>query len=636
MPVLIPETLVDVVKDRASSLGDTVWLRYLTTGDVSGPIVELSYAELARQATVIAAALQGQCAVGDRAMLLFPSGIDFVTAFFGCLFAGVIPVPAYPPSLAKRERSLVKLHTIARDCGARLALTTSESLSTLEVVAPPGVRCLATDACDAGIRASWQMPRISRDTVALVQYTSGSTGAPKGAVVRHRQLLANELSIEAAMGPVKLVVGWLPVFHDMGLIGNVLQGLFAGSSLVLMSPFMFLKRPARWLEAISHFRATTSGGPNFAYDLCVRRVSEEEKARLDLSSWEVAYCGSEPVRPATCERFSLSFESRGFSRSAFFPCYGLAEATLFVSGSRRGIGPKICAFRSSALDRGDVEVTTAADDRRVLMSCGKPSPTEEIRIVDAERLVPTNGVGEIWVRGPAIVSGYWGLDDDATFDARLADGEGPFLRTGDLGFLHDDELYIIGRRKDMIIIAGRNLFPQDIEATVEEAVPSIRKGCCVAFSVEYDDGERLVIMAEHDGPSSSEVVGTIKQAVVEHHQAPVFDVVLAKKGAIMKTSSGKLERYACRQSYAQRRNAPTEKEIRERLQREVSSAANISIERVDIREPFASYGLASVEAVHLVGVLETWLGLNLDATLLWDYSTIEALARLLVQKVVAK
>jgi acyl-CoA synthetase (AMP-forming)/AMP-acid ligase II/acyl carrier protein len=579
-------------------------------------------------------------------MLLFPSGLDFVTAFFGCLFAGVIPVPAYPPSLAKRERSLAKLHAIAQDCGARFALTTPESLSALEAVAPPGVRCLTTDACDAELGASWQMPEISRETVAIVQYTSGSTGAPKGAVVRHRQLLANELSIEAAMGPVKLVVGWLPVFHDMGLIGNVLQGLFAGSSLVLMSPFMFLKRPARWLEAISHFRATASGGPNFPYDLCVRRVSEEERARLDLSSWEVAYCGAEPVRAATCERFSLRFESRGFSRSAFFPCYGLAEATLFVAGSRRGKGPKICAFRSSALDRGDVVVATsgaasagtatAADDLRVLISCGKPSRSEEIRIVDPERLAPTDGVGEVWVRGPAIASGYWGRDDDAIFGARLVDGDGPFLRTGDLGFLYDAELYIIGRRKDMIIIAGRNLFPQDIEATVEAAAPSVRKGCCVAFSVEHEDEERLVIMAENDGPSSSEVVRTIKQAVVEHHQAPVFDVVLTKKGAIMKTSSGKLERYACRQVYAQRRYAPTEKQIRDRLLHEVASAANMPIDGVDIREPFASYGLASVEAVHLVGVLETWLGLTLDATLLWDYSTIEALARLLAERVGAK
>lgn len=563
MQVLVRETLVDVVLDRAASLGDEVWLRYLTTGDVSGPIVELSYAELARRATATAAALQRQCAVGDRALLLFPPGIDFVTGFFGCLFAGVIPVPAYPPTLAKPERTLAKLHAIARDCGARFALTTSEFLSTLEFVAPPGVQCLATDTCNAALSEIWQMPKISRETVALVQYTSGSTGAPKGVVVRHRQLIANELSIEAGMGPVNLVVGWLPIFHDMGLIGNVLQGLCAGSSLVLMSPFMFLKRPARWLEAISYFRATTSGAPNFAYDLCVRRVSEQERTRLDLSSWEVAYCGAEPVRAATYERFSRAFESRGFSRSAFYPCYGLAEATLFVTGSQRGTPPNSCAFRASALDRGEVVVATspdvsagtatAADDCRILMSCGRPSPTEEIRIVDPARLVPTDGVGEIWVRGPAIASGYWGRDDNgAIFGARLADGDGPFLRTGDLGFLYQGELYIAGRRKDMIIVGGRNLFPQDIEATVEAAAPSVRQGCCVAFSVEHEDDERLVIMAEHDGPSSQEVVQTIKQAVVVQHQAPVFEVVLVKKGAIPKTSSGKLERYACRRAYVTR------------------------------------------------------------------------------------
>jgi acyl-CoA synthetase (AMP-forming)/AMP-acid ligase II len=563
MPVLVRDTLVDVVRDRASSLGDAVWLRYLTTGDVSGPIEELSYAKLAQRAAATAAALQRHCAVGDRAILMFSPGLDFVTAFFGCLFAGVIPVPAYPPSLAKPDRTQAKLHAIARDCGARLALTTSECLSIVEFVAPPGVQCVAMETCDSALSTQWQAPNISQETVALLQYTSGSTGAPKGVVVRHRQLIANERSIDAGMGPVNLVVGWLPLFHDMGLIGNVLQGLCAGSGLVLMSPFSFLKRPARWLEAISHFRATTSGGPNFAYDLCVRRVPEEERVRLDLSTWKVACCGAEPVRAATYERFARAFEPCGFSRSAFYPCYGLAEATLFVAGAKRGAPPKSCAFRASALDRGEVVVATSdassaepptgADDRRVLMSCGKPSPTEEIRIVDSERLVPTDGVGEIWVRGPAVASGYWGrADDGTTFGACLADDDGPFLRTGDLGFLYDGELYIVGRRKDMIILGGRNLFPQDIEATVEAAAPSLRNGCCVAFSVEHDDAERLVIMAEHDGPSSPEVVQSIKQAVVVHHQAPVFDVVLVKKGTVSKTSSGKVERYACRQTYAAR------------------------------------------------------------------------------------
>ena len=563
MPVLVRETLVDVVRDRASSLGDAVWLRYLTTGDVSGPIDELSYTELARRAAAIAAALQRQCAVGERAMLLFPPGLDFVTCFFGCLFAGVIPVPAYPPSLAKPERTRAKLHAIARDCEARLFLTTSEGLSALECAAPPGVQCVAIETRNSALSAVWQTPTISRETVAFLQYTSGSTGAPKGVVVRHRQLIANELSIEAGMGPVNLVVGWLPVFHDMGLIGNVLQSLCAGSSVVLMSPFSFLKRPARWLEAISHFRATTSGAPNFAYDLCVHRVREEERVRLDLSCWEVACCASEPVRAATYERFSRAFESCGFSRSAFYPCYGLAEATLFVTGSKRGTPPNTCAFQASALDRGEVVVATdrtvrpetaaGADDRRVLVSCGKASPTEEIRIVDPERLIPTDGIGEIWVRGPGIASGYWGRENDgAIFSARLANGDGPFLRTGDLGFLYEAELYVTGRRKDMIILGGRNLFPQDIEATVEAAVPSLRQGGCVAFSVEHEDGERLVIMAEHDHPSSPEVVRTIKQAVVTHHQAPVFDVVLVKKGAVLKTSSGKIERYACSQAYAQR------------------------------------------------------------------------------------
>ncbi|HET9991661.1 MAG TPA: fatty acyl-AMP ligase [Kofleriaceae bacterium] len=553
MKIVARETFVDVVRDRAQAQGDEIWLRYLVSGDVSGDLVELSYAELERRATAIAAELQRHGEAGDRALLLFAPGPEFVTAFFGCLFAGIIPVPAYPPDLAKPERTLAKLYAIAADCRPRFALTTAAFLPMLERVAPPGARGLATDTCDASLAASWRPPAISKDSVAFVQYTSGSTGAPKGAVLRHRQVMANQLSVDAGMGPVETVVGWLPIFHDMGL-GNILQTLCAGTSLALMSPVAFLKRPARWLEAISHYRATTSGGPNFAYELCVRRVSDEERARLDLASWKVAFCGAEPVREATYQRFAEVFEPRGFSRAAFYPCYGLAEATLFVTGQRRGTPPTSRAFRGSALERGEVVVADdASDDRRVLVSCGTPSPTEELRIVDPELLTPATGIGEIWVRGPGVASGYWGRDDDGTvFGARLADGDGPFLRTGDLGFLHGGELFIAGRRKDIIIIGGRNLFPQDLEATIEAAVPAIRKGCCAAFSVEAEGDEKLCIMAEHDGSPEADTVRAVKRVVAEHHQVAVFDVVLVAKGDIPKTSSGKVERHACRRAYARR------------------------------------------------------------------------------------
>ena len=553
-------TLVEIVQDRAATFPDAIALRYLASGDVSGPLIELSYRDLLRRSCAIGAAFQHNHADGDRALLVFPPGLEFVTAFFGCLFAGVIPVPVYPPELAQHERTFSKLHAIVADSGARFALTASQYLPTLERMLPAGMQCISTDTISTDLEASWQMPAISSETVALVQYTSGSTGAPKGVVVRHRQLIANGRSIESRFGPVKLIVGWLPVFHDMGLIGNVLQGLCCGSGLVLMSPVAFLKRPARWLEAISHYRATTSGGPNFAYDLCVRRVTEEERARLDLSSWEVAFCGAEPIREATYRRFCSAFESCGFSRSSFYPCYGLAEATLFVAGAARGTIPKTPAFRSAALDRGEVVVAGVdGGEARSLMSCGKPASSEEVRIVDSECLTSTDRIGEIWVRGPAVASGYWGREAEsgAVFGARLATGEGPFLRTGDLGFLHEGELYVAGRIKDVIILAGRNIFPQDIEATVEAAVPSVRKGCCVAFSVDRDSGEKLVIMIEHDGSSAVEVVRTIKRAVVEHHQASVFEVVLVGKGAILKTSSGKLERYACRQAYLGRKSICT-------------------------------------------------------------------------------
>jgi len=485
MKIVGRETFVDVVRERAAAQADEIWLRYLVTGEVTGETVTLTFGELERRATAIAAELQRHGEAGDRALLLFPSGLEFVTAFFGCLFAGMIPVPAYPPNVAKPERTLAKLHAIAADCRPRFALTTAEYVPILERVAPNGARCIATDTCDPAFASLWRAPELTGESIAFVQYTSGSTGAPKGVVLRHRQVIANQLSVEIGMGPVETVVGWLPIFHDMGL-GNVLQTLCAGTSLVLMSPVSFLKRPARWLEAISHYRATTSGGPNFAYDLCTRRVTAGERARLDLASWKVAFCGAEPVREATYRRFTDAFEPHGFSRAAFYPCYGLAEATLFVTGHRRGTPPKSRGFQSSALDRGEVVEVADGGDRRVLVSCGTPSPSEEIRIVDPDTHAPAAGIGEIWVRGPGVASGYWGREDDeaGAFRARTAGGEGPFLRTGDLGFVHGGELFIAGRQKDVIILGGRNLFPQDLEATIEAAVPAVRKGCCAAFSVE--------------------------------------------------------------------------------------------------------------------------------------------------------
>ncbi|HEY4179398.1 MAG TPA: fatty acyl-AMP ligase [Kofleriaceae bacterium] len=539
------ETFVDIVREQADVRGDETWLRYLETGDVAGTVTEVTYGTLEERARAIAVEILRHCRPGDRALLMYPSGVEFVTAFVGCWFAGVIPVPAYPPDLARPARSLAKIHAIAADCGARIALTTSEILPIFARIAPPEIKPVATDTCRDS--DAWGPPAITGTTTALLQYTSGSTGSPKGVVVSHANLLANERSIEAAMGPVKLVVGWLPIFHDMGLLGNVLQALHAGTGLVLMSPVSFLKRPARWLEAISHYKATTSGAPNFAFDLCVRRVTDQERQRLDLRSWEVACCGAEPVRAATYRRFLDRFEPVGFSRTAFYPCFGLAEATLFVTGNRRDTPVTTTRFAATSLEHGQVRVTDSDDDARTLVSCGVPAPSEQVRIVDPDRCVPTEGVGEIWVRGPGVANGYWGRDASETFAARLADGDGPYLRTGDLGFLYGGELYVTGRSKDMIIIGGRNLFPQDIESAIEGAVPAVRKGCCAAFSVDEQGEERLCIMAEHDGAPDTE--NAIKRVVAEQFQVAVFDVALVAKGELPKTSSGKLERHACRRAH---------------------------------------------------------------------------------------
>ena len=566
-------TLVDLLRHRAEERSEQNAYLFLTDGEVESE--RLAYAELDLRARAIAARLQELGAAGERALLFYPAGLDFIAAFFGCLYAGVTAVPAYPP---RRHKVQPRLRAIVADCRPAVCLTTAAVAGRAEALGRQSdglqkVRWLATDAL-AEEADAWRLPEIGPETLAFLQYTSGSTGSPKGVRVSHGNLLHNEEMIRHAFGmdAASVVVGWLPLYHDMGLIGNVLQPLYVGGRCVLMSPMAFLQRPLRWLEAIARYRGTTSGGPNFAYDLCVDRV--DEAGDLDLSSWTVAFNGAEPVRAATLERFAATFASRGFRRQAFYPCYGLAETTLFVTGGELGEAPTVRTYDAGELEK-DRAVATGEDaaktteSARPLVGCGRAWLGQEVVIADPVSRRPRDAgtVGEIWVAGPSVAGGYWERPDVSreTFAAHL-DGDpesGPFLRTGDLGFVDDGELFVTGRLKDLIIIRGRNLYPHDLEHTAGACHPALRAGSTAAFAVLPEDarGERLVLVLEVErrivrekDPEAraqhiEQIAEAVRRAVAEEHEVAVAAVVLIHPGTLPKTSSGKVRRRACREKY---------------------------------------------------------------------------------------
>jgi acyl-CoA synthetase (AMP-forming)/AMP-acid ligase II len=563
-----PSTVVDIVRDRAMYQG--AQKAYTFLGDRDSEESSLTYGDLDRQARAVGAWLQSSGASGERVLLLLPTGLEYIVAFFGCLYAGAVAVPVYPPRPNEKSQ---RLQAVATDARANFGITTAMTLSRLESPTPRQqnlrtLRWLVIDRMEEDSCTGWKELSLRGDTPALIQYTSGSTAEPKGVIVSHGNLLENSAIIYRHFGhnPASKGVIWLPPYHDMGLIGGVLQPLYGGFPVTLMSPVSFLLRPLRWLQAISRARATTSGGPNFAYDLCVRKISKDQRSTLDLSSWEVAFNGAEPIRADTLERFTAAFAQCGFRREAFYPCYGLAEATLFVAGKPKESPPVVCKVQPRALQQQRVVAANGKNEASELVASGRRSPNLEVAIVDPSGLTrcPPNRVGEIWVSGASVALGYWNrpAETEATFCAHIADtGEGPFLRTGDLGFFIDGDLVIAGRLKDLIILAGRNHYPQDIELTVEQAHPALRSSCCAAFSVNCDGAERLIVMAEveprhrklakHNGsaPDTDEIVQAIRRAVAEQHGLHVYDVRLLRPGSIPKTTSGKIQRNTCRSSY---------------------------------------------------------------------------------------
>ncbi|MEC5161348.1 MULTISPECIES: non-ribosomal peptide synthetase [unclassified Janthinobacterium] len=534
------DTALIVVAEREGAVHDT----------------PITYAALERRVRALAAHLQQRFGPGERALLLLDNNDHYVVSFFACLYAGLVAVPVFPPESA-REQHLARLVGIAADAQAACILTSSDILNMVggAMAAFAGVSVIAADQVDTDGAGQWLVRLPRPDDLAFLQYTSGSTSTPKGVMVTHGNLIANERAIEAAMEvrADDVFVSWLPLYHDMGLIGGLLQPFHRGIPVALLTPKFFLERPARWLEAIARLRGTVSGGPDFAFRLCLDRVKQSQLARLDLSSWRVAFSGAEPVRHDTLCDFIAHTAPAGFAASSVYPCYGLAEATLLLTGGRRAGGVKARAFSPDSLAQG---TPAPQDGGAMLVSCGAMVDGHLLDIVDPHTgaSAAAGAVGEIWASGPSIAQGYWRRErnSDDTFVERAGRR---WLRTGDLGFLHDEQLYITGRIKDMIIVRGQNIYPQDIERGVEADVEAARKGRVAAFAVPMPDGGEGVGVAVEISRGLQKLVPVaalveaLSQAVGAACREPASVLVLLNPGALPKTSSGKLQRGACRKGW---------------------------------------------------------------------------------------
>ena len=535
-------TLIDVLRGAVAAAPDRA--AFIVLDARAEEAERITYEELDARASVVAAELRRRTRRGDHVAILVPPGLEFLVAFFGCLYAGAAAVPVAP---ALFPGDVARLGGVLSDSGAALVLTTEAlhgmTMRLAEMAGPSEVRALAsvTPIHLEGLPKDAHEPDepapAAPDELAFLQYTSGSVGTPKGVRVTHAQVVANQRAIAEGFGhedPSAITIAsWLPLHHDMGL-GTVLQTIWLATSCYLISPLDFLQRPLVWLTAISRHRVTTTGGPNFAYELCTRRITPAQRAGLDLSSWRLAYNGAEPVRAEVLDRFASTFAECGFRPETFYPCYGLAEAVLFVAGGDVGAPARRLCVDRDAVERGEVLL---AAEGRTLVSCGRPRGDDRVVIVDPDTGVPTppGRVGEIWISGPSVAGGYLGRpqETDEVFG-------GGFLRTGDLGFVHEGELFVTGRRKDMIIVRGKNHYAEDIERTVEGASDAVRPGCITAFAVDEEggggDGERLVVVAEikaaHvDALDGQAVASAIRDAITARHRLMLHDAVLVAPGA---------------------------------------------------------------------------------------------------------
>ena len=533
----------------------------ITVSEVNGDWQEkrFDYRQLDQRAKAFAAELQSHVAPGGRVLLLMENDEHYVTGFLACLYAGAIAVPVFPPETVK-EQHMARLLAIAADARAQCIVTTRDGVPLLNdagTMQLNGIPVLTVDTVDSDRSRDWQAFEPQVEDIAFLQYTSGSTAVPKGVMVSHHNLMTNARAFEEGMSIAAddIFVSWLPLYHDMGLIGGLLQPLHRGVPVILMTPKFFIERPVRWLEIISRYRATVSGAPNFAFQLCADRVRDSQLQTLDLSCWRVAFCGAEPVRRNTMRAFVERFEPAGFFAGTIYPCYGLAEATLFVTGGVRGEGMKAQQFSPELLAQGRAEI---AEQGIPVVACGFPASSHSIRIVDPESRItlPDDQVGEIWASGDSLAQGYWQHPQETAKVFVQHDGV-RWLRTGDLGFVHARQLYLMGRLKDLIIVRGQNIYPQDIELIIEDEVDAVRKGRVAVFSVESEEGEGIGVAAEISRNlqkliSAETLVQVLAEAVSAGCHEPLSVAVLLNPGALPKTSSGKLQRAACRQGWVDR------------------------------------------------------------------------------------
>lgn len=692
MPTPHTDNLLDILIHRAQTTPDKRAFVFLEDGESRETV--LTYAELDQRARAIASELQSRGLKGERALLLYPPGLDFITAFFACSYAGVIAVPAYPPDPNRIDRTLPRVQAIVDDCSANCVLTTSNIKAMASFLFPQGnslakLDWFASDELQKNDPAAWQNPESNSDTVIFLQYTSGSTGSPKGVVITNKSLLANQemKRLSCDSNAESVILSWVPFYHDLGLIGGVVHPVYIGATSILMSPMDFLQKPIRWLSAISRYKVTFSAGPNFAFDMCVAKIAPEDREGLDLKSWSMALVGAEPISAKTLERFTQAFEPHGFQKTAFFQGYGLAEAVLSVSSG--AIGKVHNTLRVKSQDLHKNIVTPASDgDTIEIVSCGLPLKDQEIIIVQPDTLVvlPEMQVGEVWIRGDNVARGYWNRPDATreTFQGYTTEPQGgPYLKSGDLGFFRDNELYITGRIKELIIIRGQNHYPTDIEETISQLEwnhEALRPGNCAAFSVQVDAQDELVIMQEVEPRLSKgnrnksdvddlsrtdgghqQIMNAIREAVAKVHGIQAHSIFLLWPGSMPKTSSGKIQRREAKANYESKfLEGPSEviygwvrpkkkpdpvvsrpkpkaspgtsstgprshKEIQEFLIQAIANKTSQDFETIDIDTPFSSFGLDSRDAVGLTGELQDWLNLKLGATLLFDYPSIRQL-----------
>ncbi|MBN3879926.1 AMP-binding protein [Nostoc sp. JL23] len=715
-------TLVNLLHNRASQQPDQTAYTFLVDGENESG--NLTYRSLDEKARAIAVYLQSRLSPGERVLLVYPQGLEAIAAFFGCLYAGVVAIPAPAPEAARMKRVLPRLEAIASDAGASLILTSASLLAnsdgnhltfkakssvsrlngraslllnyylvggaiaqkTPQIATIPWI---ATEKIPSQLAAQWQQPEINGDTLAYLQYTSGSTSTPKGVMLDHKNLMGHLAELQQACGykadltplPYKgmgetispllqgeglgerltenycdshsVTVTWMPYFHDYGLVEGILAPLYNGTPCYLMSPMAFIKQPLRWLKAISHYRATHSQAPNFAYAYCLKRITSEERATLDLSCWQAAGNAAEPINPEVIEQFCQTFEPCGFRRQTFAPGYGLAEATLVVTTSRKTDNPVFCTVSAEELAQNRLVLTPTGQR---LAGSGRLLENTVVAIVHPEKLTrcASDEVGEIWVASAGVAQGYWQRPDatQETFGASIADtGEGAFLRTGDLGFIQDGELFVRGRLKDLIIIRGENYYPQDIEWVVEKSHGALRPNYGAAFAIEVDGVEQLVIAFEVERGLSKnlnvdEVVGAIRNAVAEHYELPVYGVVLLKRGSILKTSSGKIQRQACRKAFvdgsldsiaiwtlesasSQLESVP-QNDVEFQLVQIWQKVLGIS--PISTKDNFFELGGDSLKTAVVVAELEEIFSQAIPSAILAEAPTIEQLANLFVQK----